>query len=96
MTENTDASTSDRTEFSDASPQRLGENASSACDACGTTHYDELHDVCLGETEYDVCGDCLQLLVEQVERYCTVVRFGIYSLRYVCVSRRWGYTTREP
>ena len=69
MTENTDASTSDRTECSDASPQCLGENTSSACDACDTTHYDELHDVCFGEAEYDVCSDCLQLLVNQVERY---------------------------
>ena len=77
MTENTDAGKSDQTECSDASPRRLDptvcsscrEKVSSECDACDTTHYDELHDIRLGKTEYDVCGDCLQLLVDQVERY---------------------------
>jgi hypothetical protein len=78
MTENTDAGKSDQTECSDASPQPIDSTDCSscretssilACDACDTTHHDELHDVCLGETEYDVCSDCLQLLVDQVERY---------------------------
>jgi hypothetical protein len=78
MTENTDASKSDQTECSDASPSRLDPSECSscrdtssapACDACDTTHFVELYDVCLAETEYDVCGDCLQLLVDQIERY---------------------------
>lgn len=76
MTENSDAGESDQTERSSA--QRIDPDKYSACqdtssrpacDACDTTHYDELHEICLGENEYDVCGDCLQLLVETVERY---------------------------
>jgi len=78
MTENTDAGKSDQTECSDAPPQPINptdcpsyrETSSiPACDACDTTHYADLHDVSLGDTEYDVCSDCLQLLVDQVERY---------------------------
>ena len=78
MTENTDASKSEQTEHSSAYPHHIDSEERSArqdtsssptCDACDTTHHGELHDVCLGETEYDVCGDCLQLLVDQVERY---------------------------
>lgn len=78
MTENTDASKSEQTEHSSAYSHHIDSDARSvcqdtssrpACDACDTTHHDELHDVCLGETEYDVCSDCLQLLVDQVERY---------------------------
>ena len=78
MTENTDAGKSDQTECSDAPPQPIDPTDCSscrettsilACDACDTTHYAELHDVSLGDSEYDVCSDCLQLLVDQVERY---------------------------
>ena len=78
MTENTDAGKSDPTECSDAPLQPIDPtNCSScretsfipACDACDTTHYAELHVVSLGDTEYDVCSDCLQLLVDQIERY---------------------------
>jgi hypothetical protein len=78
MTENTDASKSDQTAHSSAYFHHIGSdnrsarqdtNSRPACDACDTTHYVELHDICLGETEYDVCSACLQLLVDQVERY---------------------------
>jgi hypothetical protein len=78
MTENTDAGKSEQTECSDAPPQPIDPTDCSscretssilACDACDTTHYAELHDVSLGDSEYDVCSDCLQLLVDQVERY---------------------------
>ena len=78
MTENTDEGRSEQTECSDAPPQPIDPTDCSscretssilACDACNTTHYAELHDVSLGDSEYDVCSDCLQLLVDQVERY---------------------------
>lgn len=40
-----------------------------ACDACETTRYDDLHEIALGEHYYEVCEDCLHLLVETVEAY---------------------------
>jgi hypothetical protein len=78
MTENTDTGKSDQTKRSDAPPEPIDPidrsscretTSTRACDACDTTHYVELHEVSLGNTEYEVCSACLQLLVDQVERH---------------------------
>jgi len=39
------------------------------CDACDSNHHDGLHDVCLGDDEYEVCEDCLALLKDEIEHY---------------------------
>jgi len=79
MTENTDSNESQKagsaiSGCSNPTEQRSSSGcecsgASPPCDACDTTQYDTLHDISLGERAYDVCGDCLQLLVADVEEY---------------------------
>lgn len=78
MTENTDASNPEQTESTssevslraDGDTRVCGDaDPRPPCDACDTTHCAELHDIRLGDEEYAVCGDCLQMLVGAVERY---------------------------
>ncbi len=79
MTENTDSNKSQKPESANSGcPNRIdqqlpsrgqGSDSSLSCDACDTTQDDELHKISLGERAYDVCDDCLQLLIDEVEEY---------------------------
>lgn len=81
MTENTDHSESDCT---DSSIFDIGGIPSSdiiddadrivtvrrpPCDACETQHHNGLEEVPLGETTHDVCSDCVDHLIAEIERY---------------------------
>ena len=79
MTENTDSNESQKAGSANSGCSNPTEQRSSSgcecsgasppCDACDTTQSDKLHEISLGERAYDVCGDCLQLLVDDVEEH---------------------------
>ena len=81
MTENTDSDNCDSTDsdcfdFEPLPPSNVLEDFEPPvtvprppCDACETNHHDGLHEVPLGEDTYEVCDDCLDHLVDEIERY---------------------------
>ena len=79
MTEDTDADEPQKTESASCPSNHChdqhttsasrGSDPPPPCDACDTTQFDELHGISLGERTYDVCGDCLQRLVDKIEAY---------------------------
>jgi hypothetical protein len=79
MTENIDADDAECTESNSSTfvPLVAGEERRPRrdtvprppCDACEINHHDGLHDVSLGDDEYNVCEHCFELLEDVLTRY---------------------------